>query len=164
MSVPAVGSNGSQSVQSLLLQQLMASQGGQPSTLPDALSDLLNLSPAARQLSQAPAAVTQAMGDLLTAQKDVQGDLAKLKAYFQDHPQSLTSLLGTLQGGATYAPSGAVGGNGAMLAALMKGQANNPKAGALLSAFLGMQNQNPLLASLSDSDTGSGNSAFSLLG
>ena len=98
MSVTSVGSNQSQSIGSQLLQQLMANSSTSQSTTTGSLEDLLSLSPAAQQLAQAPSAVVNAMGDLLSGQKDVQGDLSQLKSFFQQNPQNLASLLSSLQG------------------------------------------------------------------
>jgi hypothetical protein len=166
MSVPSIGSSLSQSVTSQLLQQLLSEgTSSQTQTGAGALGDLLSLSPAAQQLNQAPTAVSKAMSDLLTDQKDVQGDLAQLKGYFQQNPQALASLLGSLQGGSsTYSNSGNLGSSGSLLTTLLNAKQSGSDSGALLAALLGNQTQDPLLASLNNSDSGSSADSLSFLG
>jgi hypothetical protein len=167
VSINSVGSDQSQSIGSLLLQQLNASNGSAQDAngLSNALGDLLTLSPAAQQLTKAPDAVTQAMADLFSGQKDVSGDLAQLKAYFQQNPQSLTSVLSSLQGGtATYGASGGQGSNAALLTALMNGQSKNTDAASLLSLLNGGQNQDSLFSFMGDSSSGSDGSSLSIFG
>ena len=63
MSVTSIGASASQNLGSLLLQQLVA-QGARPqgpSGSKGVLEDLLALSPAAQQLTQAPGAVSQTL-------------------------------------------------------------------------------------------------------
>jgi hypothetical protein len=166
MSVTPVGSNQSQSIGSMLLQQLMASGTNSQGTTgtSGALGDLLTLSPAAQQLTQAPAAVTQAMSDLFSGQKDVQGDLAQLKSFFSQNPQQLASVLSSLQGGAgAYGLSNSLGSNSALLTALMNGQSNASNPAALLS-LLGSQGQDSLFSFIGNSGGGSGSSSTSIFG
>jgi hypothetical protein len=104
------------------------------------------------------------MNDLFTNQTDVTGDLSTLKAYFKGNPSSLTTLLGALQGGgSTYGATGSLTSNTALLSALAKAQAGGTDTSSVLSALLGAQQQDPLLASIGDS-TGSDSNLMSLLG
>jgi hypothetical protein len=168
LSVTPVGSNQIQNAASQLLQQLMASN---PTGLQEAASgtsalqgDQLTLSAAAQQLTQAPAAVTQAMGDLLSGQGQVGSDLAQLKSYFQQHPQSLATVLSSLQGGAgAYGVSSSLGSNSALLTALMNQQSNASNPAALLG-LLGNQGQTSLFSFLGDSGSGSSSGSNSLFG
>jgi lipopolysaccharide biosynthesis regulator YciM len=167
VSIPTVGSNQTQTIGSTLLQQLMAEESSSQGTSGDSgvLGDLMSLSPAAQQLTQAPDAVTQAMGDLFSGKKDVQGDLALLQSYFQQNPQNLASLLSSLQGGAgTYSASNSTNSNSALLTALMNGQSNASNPSALLGLLSGNQGQNTLFNYLGDSSAGSDSSALSILG
>jgi hypothetical protein len=155
MSISSIGSSQTQIAGNLLLQQLMASGSNSLSTGSSGslLEDLLTLSPTAQQVSQAPDAVAQAMGDLLSGQTDVQGDLARLKSYFQQNPQGLASLLGSLQGDpATYNNSSATARN-ALLTALMNGQSNTSDPTALLSLIQGAQGQSSLFDFLGNSSS-----------
>ena len=125
MSVNLIGTNSSQSIASVPPQLARpgggAAQAGGKS--PSQVADALKLSPAAQALTQVPSSVSQAMTDILSGQKDVQGDLTQLRSYFQQNPQNLASILGGLQGGpGTYSPSGAVKSNGALESALLGGQ------------------------------------------
>ena len=167
MSLPSVGSNQAQTIGNALLQQLTAdsssSQGASGNS--GLLGDLLTLSPAAQQLTQAPAAVTQAMGDLFSGHKEVQGDLAQLQSYFQQNPQSLASLLSSVQGGAgTYSASSSTGPASALLTALMNGQNNASDPSALLGLLSGNQGQSTLFDYLGNSSGGSGSGALSIFG
>ena len=167
MSLPSVGSNQAQTIGSTLLQQLAAEESSSQGTSGDSglLGDLMSLSPAAQQLTKAPDAVTQAMGDLFSGKKDVQGDLAQLQSYFQQNPQSLASLLSSLQGSAgTYSASNSTNSNSALLTALMNGQSNSSDPSALLGLLSGNQGQNTLFNYLGDSSGGSGSSAPSIFG
>jgi hypothetical protein len=166
MSVPSVSSSSSQNVGALLLQQLLAggSASQDSSGLSGLLGDLMTISPAAQQLTQAPTAVTDAMSDLFTNQTDVQGDLSQLKTYFQQNPQSLASLLSSLQGSTdTYDASGALGSNSSLLSAILNGKGSSSETGALLSALLSSQSMDPLIASLGGSEDGS-SSSLSMFG
>jgi hypothetical protein len=166
MSVTPVGSNPNQSIGSLLLQQLMAADGGgsQAANAPSGpLSDLLTLSPAAQRLSQAPNAVAKAMGDLLSSQNDVQGDLAQVKSYFQKNPQGLASVLSSLQGSGGLNGTSNPVSSSTLLTALMNGQANASNPAALLS-LMGGQGQDSLFASLGGSGSGSDNGSPSIFG
>ena len=167
MSVGPVGSNQIQNAAGQLLQQLMASNSTSPqgasgtSALP---GDQLTLSAAAQHLTQAPAAVTQAMSDLLLGQTDVNGDLSQLKSYFQQHPQSLASVLSSLQGGAgAYGVSSSLGSNSALLTAMLNQQSNASNPASLLG-LLGNQGQTSLFSFLGDSSNGSSGSSTSLFG
>jgi hypothetical protein len=165
MSVSTVGSNQAQTIGSLLLQQLAAEQTGSQDTSGDAglAGDLMTLSPAAKQLSQAPKAVVQAMSDLFSGQTDVSGDLSLLKSYFQQNPQSLSSLLSGLQGGTgTYSASSSADSTTALLTALTSGKASSSDSSALLSLLLGNQSQDPLFATASAEGSNAG--ALSVLG
>ena len=167
MSLPSVGSNQTRTIGSTLLQQLAAEESSSQSTSGDSgiLGDLMSLSPAAQQLTQAPDAVTQAMGDLFSGKKDVQGDLALLQSYFQQNPQNLTSLLSSLEGGAgTYSASNATNSSSALLTALMNAQSNSSDPSALLGLLSGNQGQNTLFDFLGNSSGGSGDSATSIIG
>jgi hypothetical protein len=167
MSVTAVSSDQTQTLSSLLLQQVMANGSGSQDTsgATGALGDLLTLSPGAQQLAQAPDAVVQAMQDLFSGQKDTQGDLAQLKGYFQKHPQSLVSLLGSLQGSiGTYSTSSSSSSKSALLTALMNGQSNGSDPSALLSLLSGSQGQGNLFDFMGNSGSGSNGSALSIFG
>jgi len=167
MSLPSVGSNQTRTIGSTLLQQLAADESNSQGTggTSGLLGDLMTLSPAAQQLTQAPAAVTQAMADLFSGKKDVQGDLAHLQSYFQQNPQSLAGLISSLQGGAgTYSASSSTNSNSALLTALMNGQSNASDPSALLGLLSGNQGQSTLFNYLGDSSGGSGSSAPSIFG
>jgi hypothetical protein len=167
MSLSSVDATSSQSAANLLIQQLLSSGTSAQGSSGDSgiLGDLMTLSPAAQQLTQAPTAVTQAMSDLFSGQQNVQADLVQLKSYFQQNPQSLSAVLSSLQNGtSTYGASGSLGSNSALLAALMNGQSSSSNSGALLTALLGGQSQDPLLASLGSSGDGSSGSSVSLFG
>jgi hypothetical protein len=138
-----------------------SSQG--TSDMSSLLADLLTLSPAAQQLSQAPDAVTKAMKDLFSTQTDTKGDLAQLKSYFQQNPQSLASVLSSLQGtSASYSASSSQGLKGALLTALMNKQSGDSDPSVLLSLLSGTQNQDSLLAALGSG--GSDSNALSIFG
>jgi hypothetical protein len=171
MTVTSVGTNQSQTLGTLVLQSLLASQNSSQATSglsSSSLGDLLNLSSTSQQLAKAPAAVTQAMDDLFSTQKDVKGDLATLKNFFKDHPQNLTQILATFQGGSpTYGASGSTGTSTNQLLALLQGQSGSSSGNtqaSLLSALLGAKGQDPLLSSLGDSDSSSSSGVLSLLG
>lgn len=107
MAINSVGSSSPQAVSNRLLQKLPppGAAGGEPDNFSAVLGDLMTLSPTASAPSKAaappppPPAVSQAMSDLFNGQKDVPGDLAQLKGYFAQSPQTLNSLMGALQGG-----------------------------------------------------------------
>ena len=167
MSVTTVGSNQAQTIGSALLQQLAADESSSQGTSGASgfLGDLMTLSPAAQQLTQAPAAVTQAMSDLFSGKKDVQGDLAQLHSYFQQNPQSLAGLLGSLQGGTgTYSATSVSSSASALLTALMNGQSNASDPSALLGLLSGNEGQSTLFDYLGNSGGGSDSSALSILG
>ena len=166
MTISSIGSNGSQNIGSLLLQELNANGANSQNATDSSslLEDLMTLSPAAQQLTKAPDAVTQALSDLFSGQKDPNGDLAQLKSYFQQHPQSLASVLSSLQGtGTTYGVSNSLGSNGALLTALMNKQSSNSDPSALLSLLNGNQTQDSLFSTL-DSSGGSDGSSLSIFG
>lgn len=167
MSVASVPSNQAQTIGSALLQQLAAglstSQGASDES--GLLGDLVTLSPTAQQLTQAPDAVTQAMDDLLSGQKNIQGDLAQLQSYFQANPHNLTSLLSGLQGGAgTYSASSSTDSASALLTALLNGQSNASDPSALLGLLSGAQGQNTLFDYLGNSGESSTSSPLSIFG
>lgn len=167
MSVSSVGSNASPSIGTLLLQQLaaMGTNTQDASGQTGLLGDLLTLSPAAQQLTKAPDAVTKALTDLLSGQKDTAGDLAQLKAYFQKNPQGLVSVLNSLKGGnSVNGTAGSLGSNSALLTALMNGQSNNSNPASLLSLLKSNGNQTSLFSFLGDSGSGSDNSSLSIFG
>jgi hypothetical protein len=60
-----------------------------------------------------PAAVTQALGNLLSGndKANPQSDLSTLQSYFKQNPDQLTSLLGSLQSSGTYSANGSVSGS-----------------------------------------------------
>ena len=168
MSIKAVDSNSSQSIGSLAMQLL---QGQAASTQSAGLSngstgDLLTLSSAAQQLTQAPAAVTQALQDLLSGQKDITGDVAKVKTYFQANPQSLATVMNSLKGSATatYSATNSNAVTTASLAALLQGQQHNPNTSALMGLLSGTQSQDPLFGSTDSTSSSSGNSSLTLFG
>ena len=116
MSLNPIGSSSSQAVTNRLLQKLPppGASAAEPDNFSGILGDLMSISsstpPAAKAAAEAPPpAVSQAMNDLLSGQKDVQGDLGLLKGYFAQSPQSLNSLMGALQG-APAADKAAAGG------------------------------------------------------
>ncbi|WLT31302.1 hypothetical protein [Geothrix sp. PMB-07] len=162
MSLTPIGSDQSQSIGTLLLQQLNAigsSTTQDASGLSGLLGDLMTLSPAAQQLTKAPEEVTKALSDLLTTQKDVSGDIDKLKTYFKENPKSLATVLGSLQGSsATYDATGA---NSALLTALMNNQSKNSNPAALLTLLQGSKAPT-LFDALNDS--GGSDSSLSIFG
>lgn len=162
MSLTPVSSDQSSSIGTLLLQQLNAlgssSSSQSASGLAGILGDLMTLSPEAQQLTKAPEDVTKALSDLLTTQKDVSGDIEKLKTYFKQNPQSLANVLGSLQGGATYGASGA---NSALLTALMNSQSKNSNPAALLTLLQGSKTTT-LFDALGDS--GGSDSSLAIFG
>lgn len=167
MSITPVGSNNAQSLGSQILQQLSAMGTTTPSATGQTgtLADLMTLSPAAQQLTKAPDEVTKALADLLSGQKDTAGDLAKLKAYFQQNPKSLASVLSSLQGStATQGTGAGLGSNSALLTALMNAQSNNSNPSALLGLLTGNQSQTSLFSFLGDSGSGSDGSSLSIFG
>jgi hypothetical protein len=167
MSLVPVGPNTPQSVGKQVLQQLLNQESGtqEASGLNGLLGDLMTLSPAAQQLQQVPAAVTAAMSDILSGQKDVQGDLAKLKTYFEQNPNQLTSLISSLQGAqGTYGPSGSNGANQAWLAALANGQTTGAGSANALSVLMGTGQQDSIFTFLGDSGSGADSGSVSLFG
>jgi len=160
MDITSLSSGTSQTIGTQLLQQLSAMGIGtqDTSSLATLLGDNLTLSPAAKQLAKAPTAVTQAMTDLLSTQKDVSGDLAQLKTWFQQNPNSLAGIVSSLQSGAsTYSASAALGSNSTLVASLLSGRNSGAMTGNLLHLLLGTSgSQDPLLASLGDSSSTDG--------
>ena len=180
MSVASIGSSNVTSLGQMLLQELTA--GGSSTSGSSSLggggdaADLLSLSNASQSMSQAPAAVTQAMGDLLGSQTDVQGDLTQLKGYFQDNPAALTNVLQSLQGTGTYDASGSLAsgssdtssllasllasgsgssGDASLLGSLLGSGSDGSDNSSLVASLLGSGSQDPLLAALSGSDSSS---------
>lgn len=167
MSVTSINANTSQNLGALILQEL--TQGGagasQDGGLSGILGDLASVSSASQSLAKAPAAVTQALQDLLTTQAGTSSDLDTLKSYFKDNPSALASLLANLGGTSTYSASGALSGQGS-LAALLSGSSQNASAllsalagsqgsSSLLTSLLGNQGSDPLLSSLGSDSSGS---------
>ena len=161
----SVASTNIQTLRDQLLQQLNNTASGSQdlSGSSSALGDLLTLSPAAQQLTQAPAAVTQAMNDLLSSQNDVQGDLSHLKAYFKQNPNSLAAVLSSLQGSSSINGNSSTGANSALLTALMNHQSNASNSSALLGLF-GSQGQSSLFSFMSDATNNSTNGSNSIFG
>jgi hypothetical protein len=158
MTIGSVGSTSIQTLRNQLLQQLNATGSGSQEAAGSAspLGDLLTWSPAAQQLAQAPAAVTQAMTDILAGKQAAQEDLAQLKTFLQNNPQSLDSLLSSVQG--------SLGSHGAasdtLLAAFMNQQSNASNPAALLRLLGSDQSQDPLQASFGDSGSGTLSALF----
>lgn len=162
MTIGSVGSTSLQTLRNQLLQQLNATGSGSQDATGSAspLGDLLTLSPAAQQLAQAPAAVTQAMTDILAGKKAAQGDLAQLKTFLQNNPGSLDGLLSSVQG--SLSPQGSA--SDTLLTAFMNQQSNASNPGALLRLLGSNQAQDPLLAALSDSGSGATGTLSALFG
>ena len=151
MTINSVGSSTPQNIARQLLQQLNATGTTSQNTEGPMglLGDQLNLSPAAQQLSQAPAAVTQALRALLAGKKAVPGDLAQLQGYLQANPEALSGLLSGTQGSAaTYGTAHASASTDALVTALMNHQSNFSNPGALLGLLGGDSTQDSPLASL----------------
>ena len=157
MDFNSIGSSSPQGVSNRLApkQPPAVARPGQPDNFNGILGDLMPLSssaPPARQVdgaAAAPPAVSQAMSDLLSTQKDVKGDLGKLKGYFAQSPQSLTSVIGALKGDTgIYGPSGSVG------AAKGQDQLDDVQAQAMLR----------YLEKASQDDPGGSFSTFSIFG
>ena len=162
MTIGSVGSTSIQTLRNQLLQQLNATGSASPDLTGSSspLGDLLTLSPAARQLAQAPAAVTQAMTDILAGKSPAQEDLAQLKTFLQNNPQSLDGLLNSVQG--SLSTHGAA--SDTLLTAFMNQQSHASNPGALLGLLGNNQNQDPLLAGLDDSGSNSGGTLSALFG
>ena len=162
-----VASTNIQTLRDQLLQQLSTTGSGSQdlSGSSSALGDLLTLSPAAQQLTQAPAAVTQAMTDLLSGKQVAQGDLAKLQTFLQANPQSLSSLISSAQASkSTYGVSSSSGASDNLLTALMNQQSNASNPADLISLIGNSQSQDPLLASLGDTGSSSNGTLSALFG
>ena len=167
MSISSVGSSHLQSVANVLLQQLQSGGGSSQgaSDLSSTLGDRVTLSPAAQQLAQVPVALSQAMTDLLSGHKVAQGDLARLQSYLQKDPQGLANLLSSVQAGSGRdSASSALGSRDALVTALMNHQSSGSNPAALLSLLKGAQTQDPLLASLGSTGSGSDGSLSPLFG
>jgi hypothetical protein len=170
MSITASAASGTQNLTSLILQQLLSGSNAQATSAlsPTLLKNVLTSAHAA-QSAQAPASVTQALGNLLSGQgqASAQSDLSQLQSYFKENPDSLASLLTSLQGGAaTYTASGTVGGGSSLLAALGLGTGSSSSASStssLINLLLGDSSQDPLVAALGGTSASSSGS-FSLLG
>jgi hypothetical protein len=163
----SVASTNIQTLRDQLLQQLSTTGSGSQdaSSGSSPLGDLLTLSPAAQQLTQAPTAVVQAMTDILSGKKVAQGDLGQLQAFLQNNPQSLSSLISGIQASkSTYGAASASGASDTLLTALMNQQSNASNPGDLLSLLGNNQTQDPLFASLGDSGNGSSGTLSSLFG
>ncbi|MGA2083193.1 MAG: hypothetical protein ABSH53_21665 [Holophaga sp.] len=167
MSVTAASAQ-SQSIASLVLQQLLSGSNSQATAglSPSVLQEVLQSSGAAQTSSQgAPAAVAQALGDLLSGSDPgaAQTDLATVQSYFKQNPDGLANLLSVLRSGsATYNADGTLSSSTSLLSAL-EGTSGSGSTGSILATLLGGQAQDPLLASLSGSSTDQSGS-LSLLG
>lgn len=92
MSVSAISSQTSSSQIQELLALMRASKGsGEQSglSLGDTSGDTVSFSAAGRKLSQPPAEIADQLRDLFTDRKNVKEDLAKLKSFFESHPDEL---------------------------------------------------------------------------
>jgi len=165
MSVNAISSNGSTNVQTagnLLMQEILQEESGTQSGsgILGLLQDQMTLSSASQQLSQAPTAVTQALSDLLSGQTNVQADLAQVKSYFQQNPQSLSSVLNAVNGDTgTYSSSGALGSVSGLVAALQGASSAGTSDGSLLLSLMNAQTSDPLFGP-SDSSSSTQNFLF----
>lgn len=125
-----------QTLRDQLLQQLSA-PGSRVQDLggtSGVLGDQLNLSQAAQQLAQAPAALTQAMTGLLSGKQVAQAELTQLQAFLQKNPQGLSSLISSAQAGkSTYGVSNSSGASDNLLTALMNQQSSASNPANLLS-------------------------------
>jgi hypothetical protein len=113
MSVNAAAASTTNSASSILQQLLsgsnaLATSGLTPSVLKDILSSAGTSSDTTQQSAPIPAAVTQALGKLLSGSDsaDPTSDLNQVQSYFKQNPASLTSLLSSLQGSGTYSADG----------------------------------------------------------
>jgi hypothetical protein len=115
------GTSSTANIASTILQQLLSGSDAQATAaLPPALLEDVLKSTASAQTdtssssqSQVPAAVTQAMGDLLSGSdpSGVQNDLATLQSYFKQNPAALTSLMASLTSSTgTYDANGSTTG------------------------------------------------------
>jgi hypothetical protein len=162
-----VASTNIQTLRDQLLQQLSATGSGSQDLSGGStpLGDLLTLSPVAQQLTQAPAAVTQAMTDLLSGKQVAQADLTQLQTFLQSNPQSLSSLISSAQASkSTYGISNSSGASDNLLTALMNQQSNASNPADLFSLLGNNQTQDPMLASLNDSGSNSDGTLSSLFG
>src|SRR5664279_1859288 len=167
MTIGSVGSTSIQTLRDQLLQQLNTTGSSSQDTSGGSspLGDLLTLSPAAQQLTQAPPAVAQAMTDILAGKKVAQGDLAQMQTFLQNNPQSLSSLISGIQASkSTYGVSSSSGASDNLLTAFMNQQSNASNPADLFSLLGNNQTQDPLLASLNDSGSSSGGTLSSLFG
>lgn len=108
----------SQNLASTILQQLLSGSNAQATSglPPSVLEDILQSSTSSQSGSQVqlPAAITQALGGLLTggSSSSVQSDLKTLQSYFQQNPDTLASLVASLQSaGGTYSSNGTTSGS-----------------------------------------------------
>jgi hypothetical protein len=165
MSVSATSAT-SASITSQVLQQLLTTSGSQSlAGLPSGvLQEVLQGAEGGQASAGAPAAVTQALGDLLsgTNAESVQADLDELQGYFKSNPDAMTGVLTALQdGGTTYTAQGTLASSSSLVQALA-GTSGASSQSSILELLLDSQSQDPLLASLGGSS--SGGSALSLLG
>lgn len=175
MSVTGTAATSTQNLSSMILQQLLSGSNAQAtsglpaSVLQEVLSSTGATPQSAAATPQVPAAITQALGDLLSG-NDPSGsaaDLSQLQSYFKQNPGSLTSVLNSLQGGAgTYSANGTVSSaSSSLLSALglsasgSSSSSSSTSSSSLISELLAGQSQDPLLASL-----GSSSSGLSMLG
>jgi hypothetical protein len=178
MSVTATAAASSQNITSTILQQLLSGSNAQATSglSPTVLETLLNSASGSQQsaqttTTQVPAAITQALGNLLSGNdpSSAATDLSQLQSYFQQNPGSLTSLMSSLQAGAgTYSADGTVSSASSLLSALglnssgaSTDTSSTSSTSSLISQLLAGQSSDPLLASLSGSSASSG---ISMLG
>ncbi len=157
----------SASLTSQVLQQLIATTGTQSlAGLPSGvLQEVLQEAQGSQaSTAGAPAAVTQALGDLLsgTNAESVQADLDELQGYFKTNPDALSGVLTALQdGGTTYTAQGTLASSSSLEEAL-GGASGTSSQSSILDLLLDSQSQDPLLASLGGSS--SSGSTLSLFG
>jgi hypothetical protein len=117
LDISSIGSNSPQAVSNRLVHRppSPAADLGEREDFSGTLGGLMTLngSSAATGKPEASAgpspAVTQAMSDLVSDQKDVPGDLSQLKSFFAQSPQGLSTFMSALQGGASASSSSEIG-------------------------------------------------------
>ena len=166
MTVSAANAS-SQNLASLVLQQLLSGSNSMATSgLPaSVLQAVLKQTSAAQTSQAAPAAVTQAQGDLLSGSdtQGVQADLSTLQNYFKQNPDALATLLSNLQNSsATYNAAGTLDSGSSLLEALAgQSGSSSSSSSSLLTSLLGSQAQDPLLAALDGSGSSSSSTASS---
>jgi hypothetical protein len=151
MSVNAAAASTTNSASSILQQLLsgsnaLATSGLTPSVLKDILSSAGTSSDTTQQSAPIPAAVTQALGKLLSGSDsaDPTSDLSQVQSYFKQNPGSLTSVLTTAANGSSSSAS------------------SSTSPSSLINLLLGGDAEDPLVAAMGGSSSSS--SSFSLLG